>query len=106
MGTPRRISISLPVQHRPTTLIPVAPKERASSTSSGSWAAATTTSESIGLCPCMAMLTWSVRSTPRLTSDMTGFGVPNMTSESSVAIIEPPQPSDSPVRRPWSSVFT
>ena len=31
----------------------------------------------------------------------TGFGVPNMTSENSVPIMEPPQPSDRPLRRDW-----
>ena len=36
---------------------------------------------------------------------MTGFGVPNMTSDRSVAIIEPPQPSDRLVRRACSDVF-
>jgi len=86
--------------------MPVAPSERASATNPGSWAAATTTSDSSGLCPCMAMFTWSVRRTPRLTSDMTGFGVPNITSDNSVAIMDPPQPSDRLVRRAWSSVFT
>ena len=44
-------------------------------------------------------------SVPRLTSDMTGCGVPNRTSDSSVAIIEPPQPSDRLVRRPWRSML-
>jgi hypothetical protein len=36
---------------------------------------------------------------------MIGFGVPNITSDSSVAIIEPPQPSDRLVRSACSDVF-
>ncbi len=39
------------------------------------------------------MLTSSLLSTPRLTWETSGLGVPNRMSERSVAIIEPPQPS-------------
>ncbi len=105
IGTPRRIISSLPVQHRPTRLMPSAPLLFASAISSGSEEASTITSDSSGLCPCSAMFTWEALSVPRLTSDMTGCGVPNRTSDSSVAIIEPPQPSERLVRRPWRSMF-
>ena len=47
----------------------------------------------------------SVRKAPRLTRDRTGLGVPNITSDSSVATIDPPHPSDRLVRKPCSSVF-
>ena len=39
------------------------------------------------------MFTSSALSTPRLTRDRNGCGSPNSTSDTSVAIIEPPQPS-------------
>ena len=45
------------------------------------------------------MLTISFSITPMLAVVSTGFGVPNMTSENSVPIMEPPQPSDRPQRR-------
>ncbi len=106
MGTPLRMVSSLPVQHRPTRLMPSAPLERASFTSSSSSAAWTITSESNGLWPCSAMFTLSLRSVPRFTVLITGWGVPNITSDSSVATMEPPQPSDRAVLRPWSRMFT
>src|SRR3990170_927963 len=105
IGTPLRIRSSLPVQHRPTRLMPAAPRSFARATSSGSVAACTTTSDRSGLWPWRATLTWSTLSVPRLTVDSFGDGVPNMTSDSSVAIIEPPQPSARLVRRPWSRTF-
>ena len=43
---------------------------------------------------------------PRFTSAAIGTGVPNMMSWSSVAIIEPPQPSASAARDPWSIRFS
>ena len=47
------------------------------------------------------MLTMSSSMTPRLALVSTGLGVPNSTSENSVPIMEPPQPSDMPARRDW-----
>ena len=44
------------------------------------------------------MFTSSALSTPRFTRDRSGCGSPKSTSETSVAIIEPPQPSASAVR--------
>ena len=100
MGMPWRIRISLPVQQMPTTLMPFAPCFSARASISGSCAAATIISDSVGSWPWTMMLTWSSLSTPRLASERMGVGVPKSTSDSSVAIIEPPQPSAMEVRKP------
>ena len=47
------------------------------------------------------MLTMSFSMTPMLAVVSMGLGVPNITSENSVPIMEPPQPSDRPARRDW-----
>ena len=106
MGMPWRISTSLPVQHRPARLMPWAPSSWARFNSSGSRAAWTTISETRGEWPWRMIFTWSALSTPRLTWEAMGLGVPKRTSESSVAIMEPPQPSASAARRAWSRRFT
>jgi len=99
-GTPWRMRTSFPVQHIPATLMPTAPCFLARSTISGSAAAATIISESSGSWPCTMMLTLLDSRTPRLASEKVGVGVPKRTSCSSVAIIEPPQPSAMLARRP------
>ena len=60
--------------------------------------AATSTSERVGSWPWTMMFTSSAFSTPRFARDRSGLGSPNRMSETSVAIIEPPQPSASAVR--------
>ena len=51
-------------------------------------------------------MTSSFFSTPRLTWEAMGWGVPKRMSETSVAIMEPPQPSLREVRRACSRMFT
>ena len=101
-GTPRRIQISLAVQQMPPRVMPLAPLLLAYSIISGSWAASTISSESVGSWPWMMMLTSSSFRTPRLDSLVSGLGVPQMMSERSVASMEPPQPAARHMRMAWS----
>ena len=106
MGMPWRISISLPVQHMPTTLMPLAPCFSDRAIISGSCVAATIISDNVGSCPCRTILTWSSLSTPRFDCERCGVGVPKRTSDSSVATIDPPHPSEIDALSPWRIRFT
>ena len=105
-GMPKRISTSLAVQQMPARLMPAAPLAWASAISSGSRAASTIIAESVGSWPWTTTLTWSALSTPRLTSELSGEGVPKRMSEMSVESIAPPQPSASEQRRAAFKMFS
>ncbi len=98
--------ISLLVQQMPARLMPSAPAALASAISSGSREASTSIAESVGSWPCTMTLTWSLLSTPRLTSDESGDGVPKRMSLMSVLSMAPPQPSASEQRSELLRMFS
>src|ERR1035441_5345575 len=98
MGMPCRMRISLAVQQMPAMLMPSAPAWRASASMSLSRLAATSISLNTGSWPCTRMLTCFSSSTPRLARERMAMGPPKSTSCTSVAIMEPPQPSASAAR--------
>ena len=105
-GMPKRMRISLAVQQMPARLMPSAPLALASAMSSGSRQAATIIADRVGSWPWTTMLTWSALRTPRLTSLVSGEGVPKRMSEMSVESMAPPQPSASEQRRAAFKMFS
>ena len=97
--------ISLAVQQMPDRLMPLAPLATHFLVSSSSLETMAMMSERVGSWPCTTTLTQSFLSTPRLARVVRGLGRLKITSDSSVPIMEPPQPSASAVRSPCLITF-